>query len=58
MNDLQRAINDFYTTLDSLRFQGVSQVAEIQQLEILIRKYPEPAQRLLDRLGRHRRDPE
>ncbi|MEV5706579.1 hypothetical protein [Actinoallomurus sp. NPDC052274] len=55
MNDLQRAIDNFYATLDSLRFQGVSQVAEIQQLEVLVRKYPEQAQRFLERLGRHRR---
>ncbi|WP_345357153.1 hypothetical protein [Actinoallomurus liliacearum] len=57
MNDLQRAIDNFYATLDSLRFQGVSQVAEIQQLEVLVRKYPELAQRFLERLGRHRRGP-
>jgi hypothetical protein len=58
MNDLQRAINDFYATLDSLRFQGISQVAEMQQLEILIRKYPESAQRLFNRLGQHHRGPQ
>ncbi|MCO6007544.1 hypothetical protein NE236_21425 [Actinoallomurus purpureus] len=58
MNELQRAIDDFYATLDALRFQGVSQVAEVQQLEILIRKYPESTQRLLERLGRHHRGSE
>ncbi|MCO5970859.1 hypothetical protein [Actinoallomurus soli] len=58
MNDLQRAINDFYATLDALRFRGASQVAELQQLEILVRKYPEFAQRFLAGLGRHHHNPE
>lgn len=56
MNELQRAIDEFYAALDALRFYGVSQAAELQQLEILIRKYPESAQRFLERLGRDRRE--
>jgi hypothetical protein len=35
MSDLQRALDDLNATLHSLRRQGVSQVAEVQQLGIL-----------------------
>jgi hypothetical protein len=44
---LQRSLADFYATLDALRFTGVSQVAETQQLKILIAKYPDLARRFL-----------
>ncbi|MCO6006545.1 hypothetical protein NE236_16290 [Actinoallomurus purpureus] len=44
---LQRSLADFYATLDALRFTGVSQVAETQQLKILIAKYPGLARRFL-----------
>lgn len=40
---LRRSIADFYATLDALRFTGVSQVAEVQQLKILVAKYPDLA---------------
>jgi hypothetical protein len=44
---LQRSLADFYATLDALRFTGVSQVAETQQLKILIAKYPDLARQFL-----------
>ena len=44
---LQQSLADFYATLDSLRFTGLSQVAETQQLKILIAKYPDLARRFL-----------
>ena len=45
---LQRALDDFYETLDSLRFQSVSQLAELAKLKVLIHKYPDHARQMLD----------
>ncbi|GAA0329740.1 hypothetical protein NE235_24285 [Actinoallomurus spadix] len=56
MNGLQRVIDEFYAALDALRFYGVSQVAELQQLKTLIRRYPESAQRFLEQFGQHRHE--
>jgi hypothetical protein len=47
-NSLQRAIDDFYEVLDSMRFQGLSQLAELSQLKVLISKYPDHARQILD----------
>jgi hypothetical protein len=47
-DSLQRAIDDFYRTLDSMRFQGVSQLAELSQLKVLISKYPEHARKMIN----------
>ena len=56
---LQCSLADFYATLDALSVTGVSQVAETQQLKILIDKYPNLAwQFLTDRRGRHGHAPD
>jgi len=47
-NSLQRAVDDFNRTLDAIRFQGVSQIAELVQLKILITKYPEQTRQILN----------
>jgi hypothetical protein len=47
-DSLQRAIDDFYRTLDSMRFQGVSQLAELAQLKVLISKYPDHARQMIN----------
>lgn len=48
---LPRALDDFYETLDSLRFQGVSQLAELAKLKVLVHKYPDHARQMLDEEG-------
>lgn len=45
---LQRSVEEFCDMLDRLRFTGASQVAEVQQLQILIEKYPVQARYFLD----------
>ncbi|MDN3355846.1 hypothetical protein [Actinomadura sp. DC4] len=40
---LQRSLAEFYAMLDSMHFTGASQVVEVQQLKILIGRYPDHA---------------
>lgn len=54
---LQRSMAEFYAMLDSMRFTGASQVVEVQQLKVLISKYPELARRFLA-AGETRPNPE
>jgi hypothetical protein len=57
---LQHSIAEFHAMLDSMRFTGASQVAEVQQLQVLVTKYPHHARNFLADLdppgrgGRHR----
>ncbi|GAA0333025.1 hypothetical protein GCM10010151_23520 [Actinoallomurus spadix] len=44
---LNHSLAEFYAMLDSMTFTGASQVVEIQQLKILIGKYPDQARRFL-----------
>jgi hypothetical protein len=41
---LQRSLAEFYAMLDCMHFTGATQVVEVQQLKILINRYPGPAQ--------------
>jgi hypothetical protein len=41
---LQRSLAEFYAMLDCMHFTGAMQVVEVQQLKILINRYPGPAQ--------------
>ena len=45
---LQRALEEYFRTLDSLRTQGVSQLAELAYLKVLVTKYPQQACQMLD----------
>jgi hypothetical protein len=47
---LQRAVDDFYRTMDSLRFQGVSQLADLAHLKVLIQKYPDHARHMINEI--------
>ena len=40
---LQRSIAEFYAMLDNMHFTGASQVVEVQQLKVLIGRYPDQA---------------
>ncbi|MCO6005157.1 hypothetical protein NE236_09185 [Actinoallomurus purpureus] len=57
---LQHSLEEYHAVLDSMRFTGASQVAEVQQLQILVTKYPDHARHFLADLdrsgqgGRHR----
>jgi hypothetical protein len=42
---------EFYAMLDSMHLAGASQVVELQQLKILIERYPDQARFYLDRHG-------
>jgi hypothetical protein len=42
---------EFYAMLDSMHFTGASQVVEVQQLKILIGRYPEQARFFLASAG-------
>lgn len=44
---LQHSLAEFYAMLDSMHFAGASQVVEVQQLKVLITRYPEQARRFL-----------
>lgn len=45
---LQRSVEEFCDLLDRMRFTGASQVAEVQQLQILVEKYPVQTRYFLD----------
>ncbi|WP_433172238.1 hypothetical protein [Actinoallomurus sp. CA-150999] len=44
-------MDDYYRTLDSLRVQGVSQLAELARLKILIQKYPNHARQMINEIN-------
>ncbi len=46
-NELARAVREFNAAVDSLTWPGVSWIAELAQLKILITKYPDHARQLL-----------
>ena len=45
---LRRALEEYFRTLDSLPTQGVSQLAELAYLKVLVTKYPRQARQMLD----------
>lgn len=45
---LQRSVDEFYAMLDRMKFTGASQVVEVQQLKILVEKYPVQTRYFLD----------
>ena len=51
---LDRAVREFYETLDSLKWTGASQIAELAQLKLLVSKYPDNARQLVTELGEPR----
>jgi hypothetical protein len=46
-NELARAVREFNATVDALMRPGVSWIAELAQLKVLISKYPQPAAQIL-----------
>ena len=46
-NELARAVREFNATVDALMRPGVSWIAELAQLKVLISKYPQPAAKIL-----------
>ena len=48
---LQRSMAEFYAMLDNMHFTGASQVVEVQQLKILVGRYPDQARFYLDQHG-------
>ncbi|GAA4630643.1 hypothetical protein GCM10023196_056780 [Actinoallomurus vinaceus] len=48
---LQRAIDDYYRTLESLSVQGVSQLADLARLKVLIQKYPDHARQMITEIN-------
>jgi hypothetical protein len=48
---LQRSLAEFYAMLDNMHFTGASQVVEVQQLKVLIGRYPDHARYYLAHHG-------
>jgi hypothetical protein len=48
---LQRSLAEFYAMLDCMHFTGASQVVEVQQLKVLIERYPDHARYFLANRG-------
>ena len=46
-NELARAVREFNAAVDSLTWPGVSWIAELAQLKILIAKHPDQARQML-----------
>jgi hypothetical protein len=46
-NELARAVREYNATVDALMRPGVSWIAELALLKILISKYPQPAAKIL-----------
>jgi hypothetical protein len=51
-DELMRSVEEFRDLLNSLGSQGVSQIAELSQLSVLIKKYPSQAREMLNQLDR------
>ena len=49
-DELMRSVEEFRDLLNRLSWQGVSQIAEVSQLSVLIKKYPGEAREILDQL--------
>jgi hypothetical protein len=47
---LAESIREFYAVLVSTRWTGVSRIAELSQLKVLIGRYPHQARRILAEL--------
>lgn len=47
---LQRSLEAFYQALEASPFQGVSQIARLAKLRVLIERFPVEARRILDEL--------
>jgi hypothetical protein len=50
-DELMRSVRNFHATVDRMRRPGVSWIAEVTQLKILVGKYPDHARQFLDGLG-------
>jgi hypothetical protein len=51
-DELMRSVGQFRDLLNRLGSQGVSQIAELSQLSVLIKKYPRQAREMLNQLDR------
>ncbi|WP_433176256.1 hypothetical protein [Actinoallomurus sp. CA-150999] len=47
-DELMRSVNEFRDTLNAIGSQGVSQAAELTQLDRLVRRYPAAARKSLE----------
>ncbi|MEV0402206.1 hypothetical protein [Actinoallomurus sp. NPDC050550] len=47
---LQRAVDDYHRTLDALRVQGISQLADLARLKVLIQTYPDHAHHMINEI--------
>lgn len=50
-DELMRAVEQFRVTLDDIGPRGLTQIADLAHLKILVAKYPVHARSFLDRLG-------
>lgn len=50
-DELMRAVRDFRDTLNGLSWQGVSRIADLAQLKVLVTRYPEDTRAFLEQLG-------
>ncbi|MCO5994558.1 hypothetical protein [Actinoallomurus rhizosphaericola] len=50
-DELMRSVHNFHAAADRMRRPGVSWIAEVAQLKILVGKYPDHAREFLARLG-------
>jgi hypothetical protein len=53
---LRRSVDEFYATLHASPYGGVSHIAELARLKVLIEKYPDEARRMVDARGREKSD--
>ncbi|MEV5703906.1 hypothetical protein [Actinoallomurus sp. NPDC052274] len=50
-DELMRSVHNFHATVNRMRRPGVSWIAEVAQLKILVGKYPVHAREFLAHLG-------
>lgn len=55
-NELMHAVEQFRVTLDDVGPRGLTQIADLAHLKILVAKYPLHARSFLDRLGESEAD--
>lgn len=49
-DELMRAVEDFRDTLNGMSRQGVSRIADLSQLKVLVTRYPDDARAFLEQL--------
>lgn len=47
-DELMRAVEDFRDTLHGMSWQGVSRIADLAQLKVLVTRYPDDARAFLN----------